>query len=194
MAGSCLHCQPVAYEGDAVYGTHWSALQFKTLGDTVFKIFMLSAKWKESRESNIKRLQGSWQQCLHQRNLACLNSSSWEGGFFPFLPHSLSFFSSRLPTTSWGLSHCGLYFYQQWNTETPFTAAELVSCLEFGFIKASCLLLESSRTCVHSLRLARKECSICLCCSKTAQPYTAESVIRGDCCCHPGAMRWCQIA
>ena len=191
MEGSCLHCWLVAYKGDAVYGTHRSALQIKTLCDTVLKIFTLGAKWKQSRESNIKRLQGSWQQCLRQRNLACLNSSSREGFFFsPFLPHSLSFFSSRLPTTSWGLSHCGLYFYQQWNTETPFTAAELVSCLEFGFVKASCLPLESSHACVHSLRLAHKGSSICFCCSKTAQPYTAESVIRGYCWCPVTLEQW----
>lgn len=102
--------------------------------------------------------------------------------FFSLSPFTLSFFSSQLPTTSWGLSHRGSYSYQQWNTETPFTAAELVSCLEFGFTKASCLLLESSRTCVHSLRIAHKESSVCSCCSKPAQLYTAESLTRGHCC------------
>lgn len=133
-------------EGDAVCGTHWSALQPETICNNVFKIFQnAQSQQKESRNSNTKCPQGSWQKCLCQRNLACLNSSSWQRWLFP-LSSSLFFFSSWFPTTSWGLSHCGLCFYQQWNTETPFTAAELVSWLEFGFLKVSCLLLESSHT------------------------------------------------
>lgn len=99
-----------ACEGDAVYGTHWSALQPETLCSTVFKIFQnAQSQQKESRDSNTKRPQGSQQQCLCQRNLACLNCSSWADCLFP-LSSPLSFFSSWFPTTSWGLSHCGLYF------------------------------------------------------------------------------------
>lgn len=99
--------------------------------------------------------------------------------FFP-IPHHIS----------WGLSHCGLCFYQQWNRQTPFTAAKLVACLEFGFIKAGCLLLESSHTCICSLRPAHKECSICLCCSKTAWPYRAQAVSREEHCCAVTPEQW----
>lgn len=133
--GCCLWHSLVSF---ATWNTWWCC----------FQNLRAQSQQKESRGSNTKRPQGSWQQCLCQRNLACLNSSSWAGWFFPLSP-LLSVFSSWFPTTSWGLSHCGLYFYQQWNTETPFTAAELVSCLEFGFLKVSCLLLESSHTCTQ---------------------------------------------
>lgn len=58
----------------------WNTLQY------CFQNLHAQSQQKESRDSNIKCLQGSWQQSLCQRNLACLNSSSWEGWFFPLSP------------------------------------------------------------------------------------------------------------
>lgn len=83
-----------------------------------------------------------------------------KGLFSPFSPTLYLSFLLVFPPHSEVWVTLGCTFINN-ETETPFTAAELVACLEFGFIKASCLLLESSRTCVHSLRLAHKESSIC---------------------------------
>lgn len=89
--------------------------------------YTIGAKWKESKDSNVKRLQGSWQQRLCQRNVACLNASSWQGLFlFPF---SLTLYLLFLPRSPphpevWVTVGCAFI-----NSETDRHLSQLLSWL-----------------------------------------------------------------
>lgn len=147
VTGFCLHCQPGK-------GMLFMTLTSQLCNLKHFAIFF-SKSFKMLRAN--KKKAGTQTQNVHKAHdsNACAKEiwHVWtplpEKTDFSLLSSPFSFFSSRCPTTSWGLSHCGLYFYQQWNTETTFTAAELISCLEFGFLKVSCLPLESSHSCTQ---------------------------------------------